>query len=81
MAEIAAIQTFDMWVQGVGWRAEPCPDPDSCDDDLCVAVEVPSPRHLHPIDPLAFARWRVRARLDQIPPHVLLKVEGPRTDP
>ena len=29
-----------------------------------------------PADPLAFARWRIRANLDAIPPHVMVRVSG-----
>jgi hypothetical protein len=28
----------------------------------------------HPADPLAFARWRIRADLDAIPAHVMVRV-------
>jgi hypothetical protein len=66
-----ALQNQEMRGRGIGWKAEACRDPRSCDDGLC--VEDWAKRAWHPEDPLAFAKWRVRASLDDIPSHVLVK--------
>jgi hypothetical protein len=66
-----ALQNSEMHARGVGWKAETCRDPRSCDDGLC--VEDWAQRFWHPEDPLAFSKWRVRARLDEIPSHVLVE--------
>jgi hypothetical protein len=61
--------------RGLGWSAEPCPDPSSCEIHLCVADDQGD--FWHPADPLAFAHWRVRADPDAIPAHVRVKVDSP----
>jgi len=66
-----ALQNQEMRSRGIGWKAEACRDPRSCDDGLC--VEDWAKRAWHPAEPLAFAKWRVRASLDDIPPHVLVR--------
>jgi len=53
-----------------GWKAERCTAPESCDLHLCVADGRGA--FWHPEDPLAFAKWRIRADLDTIPAHVLV---------
>ena len=72
MAARVTLQSREMLVRGLGWRAERCADPQSCELHLCVADE--QGLFWHPADPLAFARWRIRADLDAIPAHVLIKV-------
>jgi hypothetical protein len=69
-----ALQSPGMRGRGLGWRAEPCADPQSCELHLCVADDRGS--YWHPADPLAFARWRIRADLDAIPAHVLVRAGG-----
>jgi hypothetical protein len=66
-----ALQNTGMRGRGLGWRAEPCVDPQSCDLHLCIADDRGS--FWHPADPLAFARWRIRADLDAIPAHVMVR--------
>lgn len=61
-----------MRARGLGWKAEPCLAPDACELHLCIADD--QGVFWHPADPLAFARWRVRADLDAIPAHVLVKI-------
>jgi len=68
------LQSTGMRSRGLGWRAEPCADPQSCELHLCIADDRGS--FWHPADPLAFARWRIRADLDAIPPHVMVRVSG-----
>jgi hypothetical protein len=58
--------------RGIGWKAEPCAIPETCDLHLCVADDQGA--YWHPADPLAFAKWRVRADLDAIPSHVMVRV-------
>jgi hypothetical protein len=58
--------------RGLGWKAERCVNPESCETHLCVADE--QGVFWHPADPLAFAQWRIRADLDRIPAHVMVKV-------
>lgn len=58
--------------RALGWKAERCTNPDSCELHLCVADGRGA--YWHPDDPLAFAKWRIRADLDAIPAHVLVKV-------
>jgi hypothetical protein len=70
------LQSADMRGRGLGWKAERCLTPESCELDLCVADDVGS--FWHPADPLAFAKWRVRADVDQIPAHVLIRVSRGR---
>ncbi|HEY7434209.1 MAG TPA: hypothetical protein VIE41_03630 [Methylomirabilota bacterium] len=67
-----ALQSSGMRGRGLGWRAERCADPQSCDLHLCIADDRGS--FWHPADPLAFARWRIRADLDAIPPHVMVRM-------
>ena len=64
--ESLALQSTGMRGRGLGWRAEPCADPQSCDLHLCISDDRGS--FWHPADPLAFARWRIRADVDAIPP-------------
>jgi hypothetical protein len=66
------LQNAEMRGRGVGWKAERCLMPASCEGHLCVADD--SGAFWHPADPLAFARWRVRADLDRIPAHMMAKV-------
>lgn len=66
-----ALQGPGMRARGLGWRAEPCGDPQGCELHLCVADDRGS--YWHPADPLAFARWRIRADLHAIPAHVLVR--------
>jgi hypothetical protein len=72
MAARLTLQSAGMRARGLGWKAEPCWDPEACDLDLCIADD--RGVFWHPADPLAFARWRIRADLDAIPAHVLVKV-------
>jgi hypothetical protein len=67
-----ALQSPGMRGRGLGWRAERCADPPSCDLHLCIADHEGS--FWHPADPLAFARWRIRADVDAIPAHVTVRV-------
>lgn len=67
-----ALQSGGMRGRGLGWRAERCADPQSCDLHLCIADDQGS--FWHPADPLAFARWRIRADLDTIPAHVVVRM-------
>jgi hypothetical protein len=67
-----ALQSPGMRGRGLGWRAERCADPPSCDLYLCIADHQGS--FWHPADPLAFARWRIRADVDAIPAHVTVRV-------
>ncbi|HSB41570.1 MAG TPA: hypothetical protein VLK28_07045 [Methylomirabilota bacterium] len=69
-----ALQSPGMRDRGLGWRAERCADPQSCELHLCVADDRGA--YWHPADPLAFARWRIRADLDTIPAHVTVRVGG-----
>ena len=70
--ESLALQSTGMRSRGLGWRAEPCVDPQSCDLHLCISDDRCS--FWHPADPLAFARWRIRADIDTMPPHVMVRV-------
>jgi hypothetical protein len=65
-----ALQNAEMRRKGVGWKSEACPDSGRCDEGLCVRDE--GRNYWHPADPLAFAKWRVRAIVADIPPHVLV---------
>jgi len=67
-----ALQSIGMRGRRLGWRAERCADPQSCELHLCIADDRGS--FWHPADPLAFARWRIRADLDAIPAHVMVRV-------
>lgn len=68
----AALQNARLRARGLGWRAERCPDPLSCDLDLCVADD--EGRQWHPAEPLAFAKWRVRGNPEAIPPEVVVRI-------
>ncbi len=70
---VPIIQTAAMRARGLGWKALLCPNPNACEEGLC--LEIDSGRRLHPVDPVAFAKWRVRANPDQIPAHVLITTE------
>ena len=70
--ESLALQSTGMRDRGLGWRAERCADPASCDLHLCISDDRGS--FWHPADPLAFARWRIRADIDAIPAHVVVPV-------
>jgi hypothetical protein len=72
MATRVTLQSLGMRGRGIGWKAERCADPATCDLHLCVADDEGG--LWHPADPLAFAKWRVRADVDAIPPHVMVKV-------
>jgi hypothetical protein len=67
---VMALQNAEMLEKGVGWQAELCRDPRACEDGLCVRDGAGA--YWHPAEPLAFAKWRVRARLADIPPQVLV---------
>ena len=67
-----ALQSATMRKHGLGWIAEACPDPVACELHLCVADH--AGRHWHPVDPLAFAKWRVRALADAMPAHVAVRI-------
>jgi hypothetical protein len=67
-----SLQNAAMRGRGVGWKAERCLTPERCEGHLCVADDQGG--FWHPADPLAFARWRVRANVDSIPAHVMVKV-------
>lgn len=72
MAARLTLQSEAMRGRGLGWRAEPCPEPRSCELHLCIADDQGG--FWHPEDPVAFARWRIRADLDAIPAHVMVRV-------
>jgi hypothetical protein len=72
--ENLALQSTGMRGRGLGWRAERCADPQSCELHLCVVD--PQGSYWHPADPLAFARWRIRADVDAIPAHVMVRVSS-----
>jgi hypothetical protein len=72
--ENLALQSTGMRGRGLGWRAERCADPQSCELHLCVVD--PRGSYWHPADPLAFARWRIRADVDAIPAHVMVRVSS-----
>jgi hypothetical protein len=57
---------------GRGWKAERCATPESCELHLCIADG--DGGFWHPDDPLAFAKWRIRADLDAVPAHVMVNV-------
>ena len=69
--ESSALQSTGMRGRRLGWRAERCADPQSCELHLCIADDRGS--FWHPADPLAFARWRIRADVDAIPAHVMVR--------
>ena len=68
--ESSALQSTGMRDRRLGWRAERCADPQSCELHLCIADDRGG--FWHPADPLAFARWRIRADVDAIPAHVMV---------
>jgi hypothetical protein len=70
--ENVALQSITMRARGLGWRAEQCSDPQSCELHLCIADDRGA--FWHPADPLSFARWRIRADLDAIPAHVMVRM-------
>lgn len=70
--ENVALQSITMRARGLGWRAEQCADPRSCELHLCIADDRGA--FWHPADPLSFARWRIRADLDAIPAHVMVRM-------
>jgi hypothetical protein len=72
MAARVTLQSPAMRGRGIGWKAERCAAPETCDLHLCIADDEGA--YWHPADPLAFAKWRVRADLDAIPAHVRVKV-------
>jgi hypothetical protein len=74
MAARLTLQSAGMRARGLGWKAEACPDPARCELHLCIPDDQGA--FWHPADPLAFARWRIRADLDGIPAHVLVRVGG-----
>jgi len=71
MAARLMLQSAAMRGRGLGWRAERCVDPEICEIHLCIADDQGG--FWHPDDPLAFAKWRIRADLDAIPAHVMVK--------
>lgn len=78
MATRLVIQSSEMRLRGLGWMAQLCPNPDTCEERLCLEVDLG--RRVHPVDPPAFAQWRVHARINEIPRHVLVTagaVESP----
>ena len=70
--ESSALQSTGMRGRRLGWRAERCAEPQSCELHLCIADDRGS--FWHPADPLAFARWRIRADIDAIPAHVTVRM-------
>src|SRR5258705_11911883 len=68
--EISALESMGMRGRRLGWRAERCAAPQSCELHLCIADDRGS--FWHPADPLAFARWRIRADVDAIPAPVMV---------
>jgi hypothetical protein len=72
MAARVTLQSLEMRGRGIGWKADRCADPETCDVHLCVVDNEGG--YWHPADPLAFAKWRVRAELDAMPGHVVVKV-------
>ena len=70
--ESSALQSTGMRGRRLGWRAERGADPPSCELHLCIADDRGS--FWHPADPLAFARWRIRADVDAIPAHVMVRM-------
>jgi hypothetical protein len=74
--ESSALQSTGMRGRRLGWRAERCGDPQSCELHLCIADDRGS--FWHPADPLAFARWRIRADIDAIPAHVMVRMSRSR---
>jgi|SRR5690242_5879385 hypothetical protein len=74
MAARVTLQSLRMRGRGIGWKAERCAAPETCDLHLCVPDDEGA--FWHPVDPLAFAKWRVRADVDAIPGHVMVKVGG-----
>ena len=72
MAARVTLQSLEMRGRGIGWKADRCADPETCDVHLCVVDDEGG--YWHPADPLAFAKWRVRAKLDAMPGHVVVKV-------
>ena len=74
--ESSALQRTGMRGRRLGWRAERCGDPQSCELHLCIADDRGS--FWHPADPLAFARWRIRADVDAIPAHVMVRMSRSR---
>ncbi len=71
--ESLALQSTGMRGRRLGWRAERCADPQSCELHLCISD--PQGSYWHPADPLAFARWRIRGDVDAMPAHVVVRVE------
>jgi hypothetical protein len=71
MAARLMLQSAAMRSRGIGWRADRCIDPPSCEVHLCVADDAGG--FWHPADPLAFAKWRIRADIDTMPAHVMIK--------
>jgi hypothetical protein len=69
-----SLQNAAMRGRGVGWQGERCLTPERCEGHLCVADD--GGAFWHPADPLAFAQWRVRANVDCVPAHVMVKVRG-----
>ncbi|HEX7217153.1 MAG TPA: hypothetical protein VF578_23285 [Methylomirabilota bacterium] len=49
---------------------------ESCELHLCIADGEGG--FWHPDDPLAFARWRIRADLDAVPAHVMVNIRRGR---
>jgi len=74
--ESSALQSTGMRGRRLGWRAERCAEPQSCELHLCIADDRGS--FWHPADPLAFARWRIRADVDAIPAHVMVRMSRSR---
>ena len=74
--ESSALQSTGMRGRRLGWRAERCAEPQSCELHLCIADDRGS--FWHPADPLAFARWRIRADVDAIPAHVVVRMSRSR---
>ncbi len=72
MAKLLALQSADKRAKGIGWKAEPCPVSISSEGR---SVRSSQGSRLHPIDPLACAKWRFRAKIGKIPPHLLLTAD------
>ena len=72
MAARVTLQSPGMRGRGHRLESRALRRPETCDLHLCVVDDEGA--YWHPADPLAFAKWRVRADVDAIPAHVMVKV-------
>ncbi len=72
MAKLLTTQSANTRAKGIGWKAEPCPIPISCEGRT---MRSDRGSRLHPVDLLASANWRLRAKIGEIPPDVLLTAD------